>query len=186
MPHATPPVIGGHPAHHSGRLNKPITRIVVHSAVMPNTPGAARRLAEWNRTGATGGSWHYSVDADETFQCSFDSYVCWHAPPNAGSVGIEMADMPSKANALRWLTPRHRRMLRRTARLVAELCIDYDIPPALLTVEAVKAHRPGIAVHNTVSLAFGQSTHWDPGLWPSARFLRLVRKHHDTLKEGIK
>lgn len=185
MTYANPPVIGGHPKNHSGRLNKPIDRVVIHSAVMPNTVGAARRLAEWNRTGATGGSWHYAVDADEAFQTSFDSYVCWHAPPNPHSVGIEMADMPSRLVA-RWLTPRHRQMLRRTARLTAELCLDYDIPPVLLTVEGCRAGRRGIATHDTVSKAFGQSTHWDPGAWPSAKFLRLVRKHIAHLQEGTK
>lgn len=201
-----PPVIGGNPAHNSGRNNHPITRVVIHSAVMENTPGAARLLGEWNRDGKTGGSWHYSVDADETFQCSFDSWVCWHAPPNTHSIGIEMADRPVpgsgrpdaagtaaataaaqerwRRSILRWQTPRHRRMLRRTARLTAGLCLAYDLPPLLLTVEGARAGRRGIATHNTVSDAFGQSTHWDPGAWPERKFLRMVRRYYTQMKEN--
>jgi hypothetical protein len=205
-PPPSPPVIGGIPANHSGTGNHPITRVVVHSAVMENRPGAARMLGAWNRNGTTGGSWHYAVDADDTFQCSYDRFVCWHAPPNSRSIGIEMADRPipgsgrpgarstTKARAIaeaawrrsiaRWQTPRHRRMLRRTARLVAELLLANDLPPVLLTPAACRAGRRGIATHATVSAAFGQSSHWDPGAWPERRFMRLVRKYYNQQKEA--
>jgi hypothetical protein len=185
-PPPTPPVIGGHPARHSGEHNHPVTRVVIHSAVMACKPGAARQLAAWNRTGLTGGSWHYAVDPDETIQCSFDRYVCHHAPPNDGSIAIEMADDPSLGPA-RWLLPRQRRMLRRTARLTAELCLAYELPLALLTPAGLRADREGIATHNSVSEAFGQSSHWDPGTWPAKRFLRLVRRYAAELQtpEGV-
>lgn len=207
-PPPAPPVIGGTPRHNSGRNNHPITRVVIHSAVMENTPGAARLLGTWNARGTTGGSWHYAVDADSAFQCSFDSWVCWHAPPNARSIGIEMADRPTpgsgrpdaappgraraaaqerwRRSILRWQTPRHRRMLRRTARLTAGLCLAYDLPLVLLTVEGARAGRKGIATHNTVSEAFGQSSHWDPGAWPSKKFMRMVRKYANQMKENAK
>jgi hypothetical protein len=117
---ASPPVVGGTPAKHSGRGNKPVKRVVIHSAVMPCEPGRARQLADMNRQGSTGGSWHYATDPENTFQCSWDSYVCWHAPPNTGSLGIEMADWPSRVPG-RWLKANQRKMLERTARLTVEL-----------------------------------------------------------------
>lgn len=191
-PPPSPPVIGGEPAHHSGTGNHPVMRVVIHSAVMDCRPGAARLLADWNRHGTTGGSWHYATDPDETIQCSFDSYVCHHAPPNGHSIGIEMADRadheptrnPWKGS--RWVKPTQRRMLRRTARLTAELCLAYDLPLVLLTPEALKAGRQGIATHATVTAAFGQSTHTDPRTWPSRRFMRMVRKHAQHLQETRK
>lgn len=183
FPPPTPKVIGGHPAHNSGRENHPVTRVVIHSAVMTCRPGAARLLASWNTRGSTGGSWHYAVDPAEVVQCSFDSYVCHHAPPNGHSLGIEMADTadhepsPNIWQRTRWARPAQRRMLRKTAWLAAELCLAYDLPLVLLTPEALKAGRKGIATHATVTAAFGQSTHTDPRTWPSRRFMRIVRRH---------
>ncbi len=179
----SPPVIGGNPEHNSGHGNHPIERVVIHSAVMPCKPGAARQLAEWNRTGQTGGSWHYATDPDAVVQCSFDSWVCWHAPPNPHSLGIEMADPALEQNGrpiwlrTRWALPAQRRMLRRTAWLTAELCLAYDLPLVLLTPEQLRDGKRGIATHAAVTAAFGQSTHTDPRTWPAARFMRLVRRH---------
>lgn len=183
FPPPTPRVIGGNPAKHSGKGNHPVTRVVIHSAVMDCEPGAARLLAEWNTNGTTGGSWHYAVDPAEVVQCSFDSYVCHHAPPNGHSIGIEMADRADhepKRNIwtmTRWARPRQRRMLRRTAWLTAELCLAYDLPLVLMSPEALRAGRKGIVTHATVTAAFGQSTHTDPRTWPKRRFMRLVRRH---------
>jgi hypothetical protein len=197
MPHANPPAIGGTPRLHSGESNKPITRVVVHSAVIPCEPGRARQLAEMNRAGSTGGSWHYATDPEHTYQCSWDKYVCWHAPPNDGSLGIEMADWPAVPPTLRsawerakkswrWRRENHKKMLRRTARLVAELCVDYDLPPRYVPAKVLRVNRDarGWTTHRQVSLAFGQSSHWDPGFWPRRRFARLVREHHARLTNG--
>lgn len=188
-----PTPYGGVPALHSGTGNKPITRVVIHSAVMPCEPGRARQLAEWNKRGATGGSWHYATDPEATVQCSWDSYVCWHAPPNGGSLGIEMADYPGQRptgrtraalhalrKAWRWARPGHRKMLERTAILTAGLLKGYGLPPRYLTVADLKAGREGFTTHRNVSRAFRQSTHWDPGWWPRRHFTRRVRHHYEN------
>lgn len=197
IPPPSPPVIGGHPAKHSGRGNKPINRIVIHSAVMPCEAGRALQLGAWNRDGVGGGSWHYATDPDNTIQCSYDSYVCWHAPPNDNSLGIEMADNPgpvpgdkpgsARRKALRrswrWVRRPQRRMLRRTARLAAHAALAYDVPLRFLSPAELRAGRRGITTHANVSRAWGQSTHWDPGWWPRRRFMRHVRRHARHLKE---
>lgn len=196
-PPAPPHPFGGVPANHSGTGNKPIRRVVVHSAVTPCEPGRARQLAEWNAEGSTGGSWHYSTDPVDTFQCSWDSFVCWHAPPNDGSLGVEMADTPGPRPAAkprsrlwwnlrkvwRWRSRNHRAMLRRTAHLVAHLCLAYDLPLEFLTVAKLRAGRRGWTVHANVSKAFHQSEHWDPGWWPRRRFARLVKRAARDLQE---
>lgn len=184
IPPPAPPVVGGVPAHHSGEDNHPISRVVIHSAVMPHAAGAARRLAAWNAAGTTGGSWHYAVDAGETIQCSYDRFVCWHAPPNDHSIGIEMADMPSRTFLDRWI--RQRLMLRRTARLTAELCLAYDLPLVFLGEAQLKAGRKGITTHAMVSATWNQSTHWDPGAWPRRRFIRLVRRYASRMQGAAK
>lgn len=183
-PLASPPVIDGTPAKHSGEGNKVggIQRIVIHSAVMPCEPGRARQLGHMNSVGSGGGSWHYSVDPKETFQCSYDRFVCWHAPPNNHSIGIEMADNPSAINALRWAGANHKAMLRRTAEITAELCVVHNVPPVFRTAAELKAGKRGITTHAQVTKAFGQSTHWDPGMWPRRAFMKMVREHYDRVK----
>lgn len=186
----------GPPAKHSGTRNKPINRVVIHSAVMPCEPGRARQLADMNRRGSGGGSWHYAVDPGEVVQCSYDSVVCWHAPPNQHSLGIEMADWPEQMPApegtarwkrlrlrWRWRGRNHRRMLNRTARLTAELCLAYDVPIRFLSPAALREGRRGITTHANVSKAWGQSTHWDPGYWPRYGFMWKVRRHARRLRE---
>lgn len=186
------PVIGGVPRKHSGTDNKDggINRIVVHSAVIQGKPGAADQLGRMNATSTTG-SWHYATDSEHAVQCSWDSYVCWHAPPNKHSLGVEMADWPkpwpsgsqTKAwwtkltKSWRWRTPYHSKMLRVTAELVAELCLEHDVPIQFLSVKMLKNGQRGITIHANVSKAFKQSTHWDPGAWPRIRFMRMVRSH---------
>jgi hypothetical protein len=181
-PPPNPPVIDGSPAKHSGLDNKPINRVVIHSAVMPCEPGRAKQLGHMNSVGSGGGSWHYAVDPTATYQCSYDRYVCWHAPPNSHSIGIEMADNPSRLPG-RWLRKNQKLMLERTAKLTAELCLAYGIPIRFLSVEDVKAGRRGITTHNNVSKAFHQSSHWDPGSWPRATFMKRVHAHADAIKK---
>lgn len=183
------PFYAGPPAHFTAGENKPIHRIVIHSTVSACKPGGAREIAAYFRDPKAGGSAHYVVDPDEVVQAAWDSVVCWHAPPNQNSLGIEMCDTPGPVpgdkpgsakwkaaqRAWRWLQPNQQAMLKRTARLTAQLALAYDVPIHFLDVTHLRAGRHGITTHNNVSLAFGESTHWDPGFWPQHRFMRLVR-----------
>lgn len=192
---APSPTYIGPPAKSSAGSNKPITRVVIHSAVMPCEPGRARQLAQMNKAGGGGGSWHYAVDPAEVIQCSYDSVICWHAPPNGGSIGIEMADWPEPLpdvegsprwlllrRSWRWRKPNHIKMLNRTARLTAELCLAYDLPTVFLSPADLKAGKRGVTTHANVSKAFRRSTHWDPGYWPRYGFMVLVRKHAKAIR----
>lgn len=199
-PIPSPPApFGGVPAHHSGERNHPPTRVVIHSAVMPCKPGMADRLAQMNAEGATAGSWHYSVDPEAVRQCSWDRFVCWHAPPNDHSIGIEMADTPGPVpnmprrsaayaaakRAWRWVLPAQRSMLDLTAQLTAQLLLAYGLPVRHVGVKGLREGRRGWTTHAEVSKAWGQSTHWDPGFWPRYSFGRRVKRHARKLsKQG--
>lgn len=195
----SPPFLG--PASKSSKgANKPIDRIVVHSTVSPCEPGGARNIARYFRSPGAGGSAHYVVDPTETVQVVWDSVIAWHAPPNPNSLGVEMCDLPgpvpndspgsARWKALkrvwRWARPNQRKMLARTAKLVAELCAAYDVPPVFRSPAALRAGKRGVTTHVNVSSAFRQSTHWDPGWWPRRRFMRLVRRHHRQITGGRK
>lgn len=201
MKHPAPsPVYLGPAAHDSGSGNKPIHRIVIHETVSPCVPGGARSIAAYFRSPRAGGSAHYVVDPGEVVQVVLDDTVAWHAPPNEHSLGIEMCDYPSslsldhwlakdpaqvehgnRKNPLRYLEKNHRQMLRRTARLTAQLCLAYDVPAKFLTPEQLLAGEHGVTTHANVTKAFHQSSHWDPGLWPKRAFMRQVRAFVEQL-----
>ena len=54
-------------------------------------------------------------------------------------------------------------MLHRAARLVAELCLAYDVPAKKLSAGQLKAGQNGLCGHADVRDAWGETTHWDPG-----------------------
>lgn len=192
------PVVDGTPKLHSGESNHPVKRIVVHSAVMPCERGRARQLGKMNSAGSTGGSWHYATDPGEAIQCSWDRFICHHAPPNSGSIGIEMADWPAPlptgsrpkrwwANlkrSWRWATPNHRAMLKITAKLTAELLVQEGLPIQYRNAADLRAGARGWTTHAQVTKAFRQSVHWDPGLWPRRRFGRMVRRYAQDLQRS--
>lgn len=180
---APAPPYAGPPHRSSAGNNKPIVRIVWHSTVSPCEAGGARTIARYFRSAAAGGSAHYVVDPAETIQAAWDSVICWHAPPNQHSLGIEMCEYPSSWNLARWLDKNHRAMRRRTELLTAQLCLAYGIAPYWLGVRACRAGKKGVTSHATVSRAFGQSTHWDPGAFPRRLMMRRVRKHVARIKK---
>lgn len=85
-------------------------------------------------------------------------------------------------NIFRTLTPNYRKMLDRAARLTAELCLAYDVPVVYRNAAALRAGRHGITTHRQVSLAWAETSHWDPGAWPRRAFMRRVRHHVELLK----
>lgn len=179
----TPPYVG--PAYHHGEAdNKPIRRIVLHSTVSPCVPGGARSVAAYFRTQAAGGSAHYVCDPAETVQVVYDSVVAYHAPPNQHSLGIEMCDQPSATSGARWADENHRKMLERVAELTARLCLAYGVPTRYRSARQLRSGRHGVTTHNEVSRAFGQSTHWDPGVWPRRRFMRKVRRYARQIRRN--
>lgn len=191
----SPPYLGP-PAKSSTGLNSPINRVVIHSTVSPCEPGGARNIAAYFRSPEAGGSAHYIVDPEETVQSAYDSVIAWHAPPNSRSLGIEMCDVPGPVpgdtpgsarwkalkRSWRWVRPNQRKMLERTARLTARLCLAYDVPIEFVTAAGLRAGKRGITTHHLVSKAWNQSTHWDPGWWPRRKFMRLVRARARELR----
>ena len=190
----------GPPSRFSSGSNKPIKRVVIHSTVSPCEPGGARNIAAYFRSSSAGGSAHYITDPGEVVQVAYDSVIAWHAPPNDNTLGIEMCDIPGPVpnekrgtarwkalrRSWRWAKPNQRAMLDRTAKLTAQLCLAYDVPIRFLDVGSLKAAGQhgarGITTHANTSLAYGQSTHWDPGWWPRYGFMRRVRKHAKRLR----
>lgn len=185
-PPPSPPYVGP-PAKHSGTGNKragffPIDRIVLHGTVSPAVKGGARAIGAYFRSPNAGGSAHYVIDPGEVVQTAYDDVVAWHAPPNRHTIGVEFCD-PVTMNLARWDDPPHKAELRLGARLVAELCLAYNVPAVMLGPAQLRAGRRGICEHDDVSDAFGQSTHWDLGAFPRRRFAAMVRAEMARLND---
>ncbi len=155
--------------------NEPVSRIVIHDAEYPEKLSAAEDIAKYFQRVERKASAHYCADADSVVQCVLEADGAYHAPPNAHSIGIELAGYAKQTTA-DWLDAYGTAMLRdHAAPLVAELCARHSIPIRWLTVEQVVAGWHGVTSHNNVSLAFHQSTHTDPGgNFPIDQFMAWV------------
>jgi hypothetical protein len=135
------------------------------------------------------------VDESYVFQCVGDHTVAYHCGYNQDSIGVEMCDNPSMedprtgriiaAPKSRWDDDEHRRLERRTARLVAELCLAYNIRPYYVGRWKLLAGMKGVTTHAAMSKAYKRSTHWDPGAWRRYRFMRRVRRQVARIKKGL-
>ncbi|MGZ4745616.1 MAG: N-acetylmuramoyl-L-alanine amidase [Oryzihumus sp.] len=167
-------MILGNPQHMSGP-NGPITRIVLHGTVSPCVAGGAVNVAHYFQSADAGGLAHFVVDPSEIVQCCPEDTACWHAPPNHGSLGVELCD-PQAGPDARWSDAPHAAMLHRAAVLVADLCKRHGVPTEYVNAPGLVAGKHGITMHSDVSAAFHQSTHVDPGsAFPMAQFIALVK-----------
>ncbi|MER7126733.1 peptidoglycan recognition protein family protein [Micrococcus luteus] len=151
-----------------------VSRIVIHATVSPCVEGGARAVAGYFQLASAGGSAHYTVDPGEVVASVREDTVAYHAPPNTGSIGIELCD-PQKGSASRWADRSHQEMLRRAAVLVRQVAARWDVPLRRLSVAEVRAGKRGICGHVDVSRAFGQTDHSDPGTgFPWEAFMAMV------------
>lgn len=157
--------------------------IVLHSMIMECVPGTAVICGHYFATedGSNPTSAHYGVDPNTVIQYVHDHTVAYHCGHNQDSIGIEMADMAGES-IQRWNEDNHRKMTARTVRLVAELCLAYNIRPYYVSAWGLKLGRHGVTTHAQMSKAFKQSTHTDPGWWPRRAFMRAVRAEIKVIK----
>lgn len=169
------------PAAKHGGTQTHVTRIVIHGTVSPCVRGGAASVARYFQTPGAGGSAHYVVDPGEVVRCLAEDVIAWHAPPNTGSVGVELCD-PQTGPDSRWGDDNHEAMLRLAAALVRDIAKRWDVPLRRLTVADVRAGKRGICGHVDVSKAFHQSDHTDPGTgFPWNHFMKLVTGEDDDM-----
>lgn len=170
--------IQGYQGHTSGD-NGQINRIVMHATVSGCAPGGARATASYFQSPNSGGLAHFVVDPGEVIQCCAEDIACWHAPPNHGSIGVEMCD-PQAGDTSRWSDTDHQAMFGLTSRLVRDLCIRHDVPMVYIGVNELLEGKRGITTHRDVSQAWHQSDHTDPwqptGSFPMDHFIALVKE----------
>lgn len=182
---APSPTYIGPPKFHGG-AQATVKRLVIHGTVSPTRRGAARGTAfyfKWRVTRPS--SAHYCVDPWETIQSCYDHVEAYHAPPNMGSIGIELCDVVA-GPAARWWDLPHRLMIRRGARLVGRLHASGVYVGPLVKVDGnALLHNGGVGVcgHSDVRDAWHQTDHWDPGPgFPWGRFMRIAKRRSAALR----
>ena len=173
-------------AHDSGNDNLPIHRIVVHCTAGEDA-GSARGTAKYFKLKSATGSAHAITDPNELVISAYDTVVCWHAPPNQHSIGIEICCSLANEGKGHWGLPSHQKMLHRAARWVAEKCHEHGIPIRKLTDDDLRTNPnvKGICGHVDVTMAFHESTHTDPGpYFPWSQFLGYVTQEYKAIAGG--
>ena len=156
--------------------------IVVHCMQNAEKPEAAEDVALWfagrSRFEAPVASCHFCVDSNSVVQCVREGDVAWHAPgANHNGIGIEHAGR-SEQTAADWSDSYSTTMLEISAKLAAKLAAAYNIPISWVAPDELRAGVRGFTSHANVSLAFGKSSHHDPGLhFPVAPYLERVRAY---------
>lgn len=151
------------------------TRVVVHGMVTGTACGVAYSTGLYFQKASSGGSAHLGVDPCEVVRYLPDGAIAWHAPPNALSLGVEMAD-PVAGDPARWDDQAHHDMLALTAAEVRDWCQRYGIPMRKIGPVELRAGEKGVCGHIDVSQAWRQTDHWDPGPdFPWDRFMAMVR-----------
>jgi N-acetyl-anhydromuramyl-L-alanine amidase AmpD len=150
-----------------GRPDGPPLWIVIHDMEAGESSDRAESTAVYFASGAGGRqvSSHYCADNNSIIQCVKLADVAWtvgNRPGNNRGINWELAGFARQTRA-EWLDPFGRAMLGRMAPYVVADAAKYGIPIRRCTVDDLKAFRPGITSHNDLRLAFGVTTHTDPG-----------------------
>lgn len=120
---------------------------------------------------------HYVVDTDSVTQCVEDKLPAWHcgSTGNERGIGIELCGRGDQSY-LQWHDSLSLPMLQIAARLIADLCKRHSIPAVYLNSPDLRANRMGITTHASVSLAWSETSHTDPGHgFPMVKLVNAVR-----------
>jgi N-acetyl-anhydromuramyl-L-alanine amidase AmpD len=150
--------------------------IVIHTAEIAEKGTSAEAIARYFQTTSRAASAHFTVDADSIVQSVREKDVAWHAPgANGAGIGVEHAGYARQTRE-EWMDRYSVDMLTLSAKLVAKLCREWDIPAKYVDREGLLRGERGITTHSEVSQAFKKSTHYDPGpAFPMDAYIDMVR-----------
>lgn len=150
-----------------GRPDGPALWIAWHSMEASEWSGRAESTAAYFASPGDGRSVsaHHCGDDNSVIQCVDEDDSAWtvgNRPGNYRGVNIELAGFARQSRA-DWLDPFGVAMFARLAPIVAASMTRWHIPNRWCSVADLKAFRPGHTTHNDLRLAFGGTTHTDPG-----------------------
>lgn len=108
---------------------------------------------------------HYCVDNDSVVQCVDLDDSAWtvgNRPGNNRGLNWEFSGFANQSRD-QWLDSFGRAMLAQAAPLMRLDSQRFNVPVRRCTVAELTALRPGFTTHNDLRMAFGVTTHTDPG-----------------------
>ena len=150
-----------------GRPDGPPLWIVVHDMEASETSTRAESTAAYFANPGDGRSVssHYCADDNSVVQCVLLRDTAWtvgNRPGNNRGINWELSGFARQTRE-QWLDPFGLAMFAQMAPIVRADAARYGIPLERRTVAELKAFKPGITSHNDLRLAFGGTTHTDPG-----------------------
>jgi hypothetical protein len=161
--------------------------IVVHDMEASETATRAENTAAYyvNPSDGRRVSSHYTADNNSVVQCVRLKDSAWtvgNRPGNNRGINWELSGFASQTRA-QWLDPFGLAMFAQIAPILRADAAKYGIPLERRTVAELKAWKPGITSHNDLRLAFGGTTHTDPGVnFPWDVFLNLMTEDDMALE----
>lgn len=173
-------------AEYGPKFTLPAHIRVIHSTEGPMVAGNARALASnwFGRRSADGGagtSAHDIFDPAGGILMVPADHIAWHCGPGGngftrGSEHCGYVALPRE----QWLSPAGQAMLDHSARFNAAAAHRDGVLPRWLTIPQLRAHEPGFCTHNDIRLAFGGTTHSDPGPnFPYDWYMQRVQFYYD-------
>lgn len=154
--------------------------IVVHDMEAGEHSGRAESTAAYFANPGDGRtvSSHYTVDNDSVIQCVLLKDTAWtvgNAPGNNRGINWELSGFARQTRA-EWLDDFGLAMFAQMAPYVRADAAKFGIPLERRTVKDLLSGKPGITSHNDLRVAFGGTTHTDPGAnFPWDVFLAIMK-----------
>lgn len=150
-----------------GRPDGPPLWIVWHSMEASEYGGRAESTAAYfaNPSDGRSVSAHFCCDDNSVIQCVDEDDSAWtvgNRPGNYCGVNVELGGYARQTRA-EWLDAFGVAMFARVAPIVAASMTRWHIPNRWCSIDDLKARRPGHTTHNDLRVAFGMTTHTDPG-----------------------
>lgn len=150
-----------------GRPDGPPIWVVIHDMEAGENPQRAESTADYFANPPDGRqvSSHYCVDSDSVVQCVDLDDVAWtvgNRPGNNRGLNWELSGFASQTRE-QWLDPFGIAMFQQLAPICASDMKRFNIPNRWCTAADLQARRPGLTTHNDLRIAFGGTSHSDPG-----------------------
>lgn len=163
-----------------GRPDGPPRWLIAHTMEAGESSTRAENTAAYFADPGDGRvvSSHYCVDSNSVVQCvrlADTAFTVGNTPGNRRGINWEFSGFAAQTGA-QWGDAFSMAMLRTAAPYWALDAARFGIPIERRTVAELRAGVPGLSTHNDFRVAFGGTTHTDPGSnFPWSAFIQMIK-----------